>query len=113
MQKCLAHSEVCGYGVHWNETTMADQSTTIRNVQREKREVASDLANLVELLPGWSLLLVLSCTRSCFGVDAQQLVAVDLDSRVRRSLWISGANVNEEQYPQVPARTFLDEVEKD
>ena len=39
-------------------------------------------------------------TRSCFRVDAQQLVAVDLDSRMRRSLWISGANVNEEQYPK-------------
>ena len=32
-------------------------------------------------------------TRSCFRVDAQQLVAVDHDSRMRRSLWISGANV--------------------
>ena len=44
--------------------------------------------------------------RSCFGV------AVDLDSRVRRSLWISGANANEEQYPQVPARKFLVEEER-
>ena len=37
-------------------------------------------------------------------------VATVLDSRVR--LWISGAKVNEEQYPQVAARKFLDEVEK-
>ena len=42
--------------------------------------------------------------RSCFGVDAQQLPATDLDSRVRRSLWISGANVIEEQCPQVLGR---------
>ena len=48
-------------------------------------------------------------SRPCFGVDAQQLVAVDQDSRVRRSLWISGANVNEEQYPKVFARRFLEE----
>ena len=48
-------------------------------------------------------------SRSCFGVDAQQLVAVDQDSRVRRSLWISGATVNEEQYPKVFARKFLEE----
>ena len=91
---------------------MADHSTTTRNVQREKRGVASDLANPVELLPGWSLLLVLSFPRSCFDVDAQQLVATDLDSRVRRSLWISGANVNEEPHPQVPATKFLDEEER-
>ena len=45
-------------------------------------------------------------------MDAQQLVASDLDSRVRQSLWISGANVNEEQYPHVPARKFLDEEER-
>ena len=50
-------------------------------------------------------------TRSCFRVDAQQLVAVDLDSRTRRSLGISGANVNEEQYFQVLTRKFLDEKE--
>ena len=49
---------------------------------------------------------------SCFRVDAQQLVAVDLDSRMRRSLWISGANVNEEQYPQVLTRKFLYEEER-
>ena len=40
-------------------------------------------------------------SRSCFGVDAQQLLATDLDPRVRRTLWISGAFVFEEQYPQV------------
>ena len=51
-------------------------------------------------------------SRSSFGVDAQQLVAVDLDSRVRRSLWISGANVNDEQYPQIPTRKLLDEEER-
>ena len=51
-------------------------------------------------------------TKSCFRVDAQQLVAVDHDSRMRRSLWISGANVNEEQYPQVLTRKFLDEEER-
>ena len=45
-------------------------------------------------------------------MDAQQLVATDLDSRVRRSLWISGANANEEQHPQVPARKFFDEEER-
>ena len=51
-------------------------------------------------------------TRSCFRVDAQQLVADDHDSRMRRSLWISSANVNEEQYPQVLTRKFLDEEER-
>ena len=51
-------------------------------------------------------------TRSCFRVDAQQLMAVDIDSRMRRSLWISGANVNEEQYRQVLTRKFLDEEER-
>ena len=51
-------------------------------------------------------------SRSSFGVDAQQLVAVDLDSRVRRISWISGVYVNEEQYPQVPVRKFLDEEER-
>ena len=51
-------------------------------------------------------------TRSCFRVDAQHLVAVDFDSRMRRSLWISGANVNEEQYPQVLTRKFLGEEER-
>ena len=40
-------------------------------------------------------------------MDAQQLVATDLDSRVRRSLWISGA-----KHPQVPARKFFDEEER-
>ena len=51
-------------------------------------------------------------TRSCFRLDARQLVAADLDSRLRRSLWISGANVNVEQYPQVLTRKFLDEEER-
>ena len=39
---------------------MADHSTTTRNVKREKRSFTSDFANLMELLPWWSLLLVLS-----------------------------------------------------
>ena len=51
-------------------------------------------------------------SRSCFRVDAQQLVASDLDSRMRRSLWISGAKMNEEQYPQVLGRKSLDEEER-
>ena len=51
-------------------------------------------------------------TRSCFRVDAQQLVAVDLDSRMRRSLWISGANVNEGLYPRILTRKLLDEEER-
>ena len=62
-----------------------------------------------------SLVELVACpvlTRSCFRVDAQQLVAVDLDSRMRRSLWISGANVNEKQYLQVLTRKFLDEEER-
>ena len=54
--------------------------------------------------------LVLS--RSCFGVDAQQLVAADLESTVRRNLWISGAKANEEPRRLVPGRTFLDEKER-
>ena len=41
---------------------------------------------------------------ACHGVDAQQLVAVDLDSRMRRNSRISGANVNEELRRQVLAR---------
>ena len=50
---------------------------------------------------------------SCrFRVDAQQLVAVYLDSRMRRSLWISDANVNEELYLQILTRRFLDEEER-
>ena len=51
-------------------------------------------------------------SRSCYCVEAQQLVAVDLDSRMRRSLWISGANVNEELYLQVLTRKFLNEEER-
>ena len=43
-------------------------------------------------------------SRYSYGVDAQQLVAVDLDSRMRRNSRISGANVNEELRRQVPAR---------
>ena len=35
-------------------------------------------------------------SRYSYGVDAQQLVAVDLDTRTRRNSRISGANVNEE-----------------
>ena len=91
---------------------MADHSTTIRNVKREKRGFASDFANLMELLPWWSLLPVLSLRDPVFVLDAQQLVAVYLDSRMRRSLWISGVNVNEELYLQILTRKFLDEEER-
>ena len=42
-------------------------------------------------------------SRYSYGVDAQQLVAVDLDSRMRRNIRTSGANVNEELRRQVPA----------
>ena len=49
---------------------------------------------------------------ACLSVDAQQLAATDLDSRVSRSLWISGPNVNEDQHLQVPARKFIDEEER-
>ena len=62
---------------------MADHSTTTRNVKREKRGFTSDFASQMELFPWWSLLL-----------------------------WISCANVNEEQYPQVLTRKFLDEGER-
>ena len=51
-------------------------------------------------------------TRSCFRVDAQQLVDVDLDSRMRRSFWISSVNVNEELCFQILTRRFLDEEER-
>lgn len=42
-------------------------------------------------------------SRYSYGVDAQQLVAVDLDSRIRGNSRISGANVNEELRRQVPS----------
>ena len=48
-------------------------------------------------------------SRSCFGVGAQQLVATDPDSTVRRNPWMSGAKVNEESHPQVLGRKFLEE----
>ena len=51
-------------------------------------------------------------SRSCFGVDAQQLVTADPDSIVRRNPWISGAKVNEEPHPQVLGRKFLDSKER-
>ena len=38
-------------------------------------------------------------SRYSYGVDAQQLVAADLDSRMRRNSRISGVNVNEELRP--------------
>ena len=43
-------------------------------------------------------------SRYSYGVDAQQLEAVDLDSKMRRNSRISGANVHEELRRQVPAR---------
>ena len=67
--------------------------TTTRNVKREKRSFTSDFANLMVACP--------VLTRSVF-----------VWMRMRRSLWISGANVNEEQYPQVLTRRFLDEEER-
>ena len=48
-------------------------------------------------------------SRSCFGVDGQQLVATDPDSIVRRIPWISGAKMNEELHPPVLGRKFVDE----
>ena len=44
-------------------------------------------------------------SRSCSGVDAQQLAAAGPVSIVRRNPWISGAKVNEEPHPQVLGRT--------
>ena len=67
---------------------------------------------MVELLPGLEPVACPVLSRSCFRVDAQQLGAVDHDSRMRRSLWISGAKVNEEPHPQVPARKFIDKEER-
>ena len=66
---------------------MADHSTTIRNVKREKRSFTSDFASQMEFLPLVEPVACLGLTRSCYCVDAQQLVAVDHDSRMRRSLW--------------------------
>ena len=91
---------------------MADHSTTTRNVQREKRGFACRLCKSGKAASWVEPVACPVRSRSCFRLDAQQLEATDLDSRVRRSLWISGANVNEEQYPQVPARKFLDEEER-
>ena len=84
--------EVCGFGEHWEKR----HGRSFNDNPKWKRSFASDFANLMELLGG-------ACCLSClyeilFPVDAQQLVAVDHDSRMRRSLWISGANVNEVQY---------------
>ena len=65
---------------------MADHSTTIRNVKRE----AVFCERLCKSAGVPSLVEPVACpvlTRSCYCVDAQQLVAVDLDSRMRRSLW--------------------------
>ena len=91
---------------------MAHHSTTTRNVQRDKLFFRERLCKSGGA-PSW--VEHVACpvlSRSCFRVDAQQLAATDLDSRVRRSLWISGVNVSEEQYPQVPARKFLEEEER-
>ena len=75
---------------------MADHSTTTRMC----RETGA---------PSWVELVACPVlSRSCLGVD--DLVAVDRDSRMRRRVWISGDNANE-QYPQVPARKFFDEEE--
>ena len=116
---------------------MSSSETTVRQLQCERSDETLVLAaflcadsviqgaSLTRSLRGFyerlcksdrapSLVEPVACpvlTRSCFRVDAQQLVAVDLDSRTRRSLWISGANVNEEQYFQVLTRKFLDESE--
>ena len=91
---------------------MADHSTTTRNVQRDRSGVLRATLQI-----WWSSFLggacCLSClSRSCFGVDAQQLAAADPDSIVRRSQWISGAKGNEEPHPQVLRRKFLDEEER-
>ena len=75
--------EVCGYGEHWNEKTVQVFQRQPENVQRDKLFFASDFANMI-------------LGRYSYGVDAQQLVAVDLDSRMCRNSRISGANVNEE-----------------
>ena len=103
--------EVCGVGEHWNET---HGRLFNDNPKCEGRE-AGFCERLCKSDGALSLVELAACpvlTRSCFRVDAQQLVAVDLDSRMRRSLWISGANVNEEMYPQVLTRRFLDEEER-
>ena len=89
---------------------MTDHSTTTRNVQREREAGVCERLCKSGGVPSW--VEPVGCpvlSRSCFGVDARQL---DLDSKVRRSLWISGASVNEEQYLQVPARKFFDEEER-
>ena len=74
--------------------------------EREKRGFASDFANLMELLPWWSLWF-----RDPVLPWTQELGAADPDSIVCRNPWISGTNVNEEPHPHVPARKFLDEEE--
>ena len=91
---------------------MANLTTTTRNVQRDKLFFREQLCKSGGA-PSW--VEPVACpvlSRSSFGVDAQQLVAVGPVSRVRRGLRISGANVNEEQNPQVPSRKFLDEEER-
>ena len=88
--------EVCGYGEHWNEKTpkCAERQAVLR-----KRLCENDRA------PFWVEPVACSVlSRYSYGVDAQQPVAVDLDSRMRRNSRISGANVNEELRRQVPSR---------
>ena len=86
--------EVCGFGEHWKKKAW-------QIIQRQPEMEAEFCERLCKSDGAPSLVEPVACpvfTRSCFRVDAQQLVAVDHDSRMRRSLWISGANVNEEQY---------------
>ena len=81
-------------------------------MKREKRRFTSDFANLMELPPWWSLLLVLSLRDPVF---VWMLSSSWLSIMIRECVEaceISGANVNEEQYPQVLTRKFLDEEER-
>ena len=91
---------------------MADHSTTTRNVKREKRGFTSDFANQMELLPWWSLLLVLSLRDPVFVWMLSSSWLLILIRECVEACGISGANVNEEQYPQVLTRKFLDEEER-
>ena len=91
---------------------MADHSTTIRNVKREKRSFTSDFANQMEFLPWWNLLLVLALRDLVIVWMLSSSWLLIMIRECVEACGISGVNVNEELYLQILTRKFLDEEEK-
>ena len=81
-------------------------------MKRGKRRFTSDFANLMELPPWWSLLLVLSLRDPVFVWMVSSLWLSIMIRECVEAYEISSAKVNEEQYPQVLTRKFLDEEER-